>query len=274
MGKQVKRDFLFVPERAEIIEGILGEAGRIQRGKGGSPVRPAGFAQIIHSCPQVIACHKVVGCRIAPQSLVGQEGIFKQIICYTNCDEVFLYCNGRLVGRRAYVCPRYGLEDEWIDDNRSPTTNDLHLSWDVPYEAGELRAEGFRNGKLAAVRVISTTGAAANLTACPDRTNLHPKELTLIEISCTDGQGRPVPDASLPIHCQVEGCAHLTGMDGGDPRDLSLYGNDTRKMLAGHLLAVVQADRVGRALVTFSAEGIADVTVTLQIQPAIPTSRI
>lgn len=204
----------------------------------------------------------------------GQEGIFKQIICYTNCDEVFLYCNGRLVGRQAYVCPRYGLEDEWIDDNRSPTTNDLHLSWDVPYEAGELRAEGFRNGKLAAVRVISTTGAAANLTACPDRTNLHPKELALIEISCTDGQGRPVPDASLPIHCQVEGCAHLTGMDGGDPRDLSLYGNNTRKMLAGHLLAAVQADRVGTTLVTFSAEGIADVTVTLQIQPAIPTSRI
>ena len=136
----------------------------------------------------------------------------------------------------------------------------------MPYEPGELRAEGFRNGKLAAVRVVTTTGSPISLTARLDRTFLSPKELALIEIFCTDLQGRPVPDASLPVRCRVDGCAHLAGMDSGDPRDLSLYGNDTRKMLAGKMLAAVQADRVGTAIVTFSAENMAAITVTLQIR--------
>lgn len=170
------------------------------------------------------------------------------------------------MGRRAYACPRYGLKEDWREDPRTATTNDLHLCWDVPYEPGELRAEGFRNGKLAAVRVVTTTGSPISLTARLDRTFLSPKELALIEIFCTDLQGRPVPDASLPVRCRVDGCAHLAGMDSGDPRDLSLYGNDTRKMLAGKMLAAVQADRVGTAIVTVSAENMAAITVTLQIR--------
>ncbi|MFR9233083.1 MAG: DUF4982 domain-containing protein [Eisenbergiella massiliensis] len=32
--------------------------------------------------------------------------------------------------------------------HKCSTTNDLHLSWDVAYEPGVLRAEGFRNGSL------------------------------------------------------------------------------------------------------------------------------
>lgn len=245
----------------------LGESHWPSRGSSFGPLDTAGFRKDAFYYFKSIWNDREITLHLLPHwNWKGQEGRFKQVVCYTNCDEVFLYCNGKLVGRRAYACPRYGARKDWGDGSRTEiTTNDLHLSWDVPYEPGEIRAEGFRDGKLAAVRTISTTGEPARLEAHTEHNPLRVKKLALIEISCRDARGRLVPDAACSVHCRVEGCARLVGMDGGNPRDLSLYGNPHRKMLAGRLLAVIRAEKAGKAAVYFSSEGLKEARVELSI---------
>ncbi|MCR4616910.1 MAG: DUF4982 domain-containing protein, partial [Lachnospiraceae bacterium] len=96
----------------------------------------------------------------------GEEGCFKQIICYTNLEEVKLFINDRPVGVRSYECPRLGAVNAWNDGfGKRINTHDLHLSWDVPFEPGVLRAEGYRNGELVCVKEVKTTKEPVKLYA-------------------------------------------------------------------------------------------------------------
>lgn len=197
----------------------------------------------------------------------GEEGAFKQVVCYTNCDKVDLYINGRLVGTRGYECPRYGARKAWNDNwGKQTTTNDLHLLWDVPYEPGELRAEGYRNGEVVAVAVVKTTKAPVALEAKADRETLKRRQLALIEIAAEDEDGALSPDAAAEVTCEIAGPGHLVGMDSGDLLDLSLYSSPRRKMLAGRLLAAVCGDAPGEITVTFRAEGLREKKVLLKVE--------
>ena len=261
----------------------LGEAEWPSRGAGSGPLDTAGFEKDTWYFFRSIWNEKAVTLHLLPHwNRRGHEGEFCEVICYTNCDAVKLYLNGRYVGLRAARCPRFGASRAWNDRPRyAPTTNDLHLAWDVPYEPGELRAEGYIGEKLAAVEVLRTTGPCAALCASTDVTELGTEAQTdssicpspvlphiaQIEVSAVDADGNEVPDASPRVRCTVSGPAHLIGMDAGDLLDHTLYGSPERNMMAGKLLAAVMADAPGEAVVTFHDmdEKAADAEIRLTI---------
>ena len=74
----------------------------------------------------------------------GKEGQVLPVTCYTNCDSVELFLNGKSMGVKSYVFPRYGMEGDYghyaPSSQRPRTTSDLHLTWDVVYAPGTLRA--------------------------------------------------------------------------------------------------------------------------------------
>ncbi|MCM1044628.1 MAG: DUF4982 domain-containing protein [Candidatus Gastranaerophilales bacterium] len=246
----------------------LGETRWPSRGAFFGPLDTAGFPKDSYYYFRSIWNTKKITLHLLPHwNWQGEEGIFKQVICYTNCEKVNLYINGRLVGARGYECPRYGAKKAWNDNmGKQITTNDLHLSWDVPYEPGELRAEGYQNGEVVAVAVIKTTKAPAALAAVADKSVLKKGQLAQIELAVEDEDGQFVPDATAEVSCEIEGPAHLVGMDSGDLLDLSLYSAPRRKMLAGRLLAVICADAPGSVTVTFGAEGIRERKVDFLVE--------
>jgi beta-galactosidase len=75
-----------------------------------------------------------------------------------------------------------------------------------------------------------------------------------MEISTVDSKGHFVPDACPMISCEIEGPAHLVGMDAGDLLDLSVYSNPERRMFNGLLLAAVMPDDKGDVRITFTSE--------------------
>lgn len=244
----------------------LGETRWPMRGAPCGPLDTAGFPKDSYYYFKSIWNQKEITLHLLPHwNWQGEEGTFKQVICYTNCDEVYLYINGRLVGRRAYSCPRYGAKNAWHEGRHNNTTNDLHLSWDVPYEPGELKAEGYKNGELVAVQIVETTGNAVSLAAHTETDALQKYDIVQIEISAVDVKGRFVQDASPKVTCKLQGPAHLIGMDAGDLKDLSAYYNVSRDMLSGRLLAVIQADAPGRVVVTFEAEGMDSAQVEFMV---------
>lgn len=246
----------------------LGETRWPKRGSSSGALDTAGFRKDTFYYFRSIWNTRDVTLHLAPHwNFAGEEGCYKQVVCYTNCEEVRLYINGRFVGSRGYQCPRYGAVRVWNEGfHEYVTTNDLHLVWDVAYEPGTLRAEGYRNGELIAVEEVHTTGEMASLTAAVYEKKAVVDGLVQIELSARDGEGRFVPDACPMISCRIEGPAHLVGMDGGDLSDLSVYASPERRMFNGLLLAAVMPDGKGEVRVTFTAEGGAEQTVVFEAE--------
>lgn len=243
----------------------LGEAGWPLRGAACGPIDTAGFVKDSYYYFRSIWNNKKITLHLLPHwNWTGDEGEFKQVIAYTNCDEVKLFINGRLVGTKSFSCPKYGCRNAWNDPIKYETTNDLHLTWDVPYEAGELKAVGYVNGEVAAEYVVRTTGKPVSLRALADSQIIVPNGIAHIEISMVDRNNLPVPDANPMIHCEVDGPAHLVGMDSGDLMDPTMYSCPDRRMFSGLLMAMIYADGPGEIGVRFSSDGMKEITVCLE----------
>jgi beta-galactosidase len=77
----------------------------------------------------------------------GREGQVIPVLVYSKCNIVELFLNGRSLGEKRMEFPSPGTSGGWntyAEPRVHPTTNDLHLSWDVPYTPGTLRAVGKR----------------------------------------------------------------------------------------------------------------------------------
>ena len=159
-----------------------------------------------------------------------------------------------------------------------PTTADLHLAWDVPYEPGVLRAVGRRGGEVVAEQELRTTGPAASLRLSVDRGEIRSaiRDVAHVTVEVVDADGIVVPMADDLVRFTVEGPARLLAVGNGNPTDHSSYQVRERRAFHGLLLAMVQStDETGRVRVTAQSEGLEpafiDIAVVLgEAPPRVP----
>jgi beta-galactosidase len=191
----------------------------------------------------------------------GNEGKVIPVIAYTNCDTAELFLNGRSFGKKSYVFPQQGHSKSWNGYERpyiAPTTSDLHLSWDVPYEPGTLKIVGRKDGRTVTAEVRTTSAPAAiRLTA--DRTNISAdmQDIVNVRIDIIDENGLVVPDANNLIEFKVEGEGVLIGTDNGNPQDKTPMKSKQRNAFNGLALAVVQStEKDGNIRITAVSNGL------------------
>jgi len=199
----------------------------------------------------------------------GKEGQFIPVTCYTNCETVELFLNGRSVGVKGYAFPRQGMELKYGNfpaRARLPrTTADLHLSWDVPYEPGTLRAVGTKDGKVIATAEVTTTGepAAVGLSVDRDSIAADRRDVAHLTVQILDADGRVVPLADNEVTFEIQGEGRIIGVDNGDPQSHEDFKSNHRKAFNGLCLAIVQsAAKAGQVRVTASSPGLKSSTVT------------
>ena len=193
----------------------------------------------------------------------GHEGQVIQIIVYTNCDSVELFLNGKSYGTKSYVLPQQGHSGGWnsyAGPYIPPTTSDLHLTWDVPYEPGTLKAVGKKDGKIVTEEVhTASKPAAIRLTA--DRTDIDADAYDIVNVKAevTDENGLIVPNADNPIEFKVEGEGILIGTDNGNPLDKTRMKSNKRTAFNGLALAVIQStEKSGSIHLTAVSPGLKD----------------
>jgi beta-galactosidase len=205
----------------------------------------------------------------------GREGQIIPVLAYTNCDTVELFVNGKSYGVKSQEFPRQGNAFKW---NRyakpvvNGTTADLHLSWDVTYEPGTIKAIGRKNGKEVVIEELHTTGTPAALRLITDssRVNANGNDVALIHVEVVDKDGNVVPDADNLIDFAVTGNGKLIGTDNGNPQDDNSFKLNSRKAFNGYAYAVIQANRnPGGITVTVKADGLKPASAIIKTVKAI-----
>jgi beta-galactosidase len=178
----------------------------------------------------------------------GSEGRIIPVSCFTNCDTVELFLNGKSFGLKGYEFPRVGMEGEYdhypARARVLQTTTDLHLSWDVPYEPGTLKAVGTKDGRVIQTVEVSTTGPPAAVRLSADRTGIATAwgDLSHVTVEIIDGAGRVVPNADNDIVFEIRGPGLIAGLDNGNPASHESYRGSRRKAFSGMALALVQSN--------------------------------
>jgi beta-galactosidase len=206
----------------------------------------------------------------------GREGQVISVLCYTNCDAVELFLNGKSFGEKRVEFPRQGNSGAWNRYDKpllNPTTADLHLEWDVPYAPGTLKAVGKKSGKVVCTQEVRTTGAssAIRLRVEHDTLNAGERDVANVEVEIVDAEGNVAPTADNLVHFSLEGDGKIIGVDNGDPGDHSTYKVDQRKAFNGLCLAVVQSsDKPGTITLTATSGDLKKATVEIIVRKGNP----
>jgi beta-galactosidase len=200
----------------------------------------------------------------------GQEGEFIPVLCYTNCDTVELFLNGKSLGVQGYWFPRSGMLERYSTypaRNQAPrTTADLHLTWTVPYAPGTLKAVGVKDGKIVATEEVTTTGEPAGIGLAVDRRVITAdrRDVAHIVVTILDAQGRMVPTADIEVSFELHGEGKLIGLDNGNPLSHEDFKSNRRKAFNGLCLAIVQATGTpGSIQLTATSPGLGSSSISI-----------
>lgn len=213
----------------------------------------------------------------------GREGQTIPVVAYSSCNIVELFVNGRSVGEKRLEFPAQGTSGGWntyAEPRVFPTTNDLHLSWDVPYEPGVLRAVGKRrDGAVACEAEVRTAGppAAIRLTAERDTVAADARDVALITFAIVDSSGTAVPTAGNVVRFTVAG-GSIVALDNGNLQSHEPYQSDRSAAFNGRGLAILRSAQPGTLRVSAAAEGLRPATITVTVvrgnpPPVIPAAR-
>jgi beta-galactosidase len=192
------------------------------------------------------------------------------VLAYTNCHIVELFLNGRSLGEKRLEFPAQGTSGGWntyAEPLVNPTTTDLHLSWDVPYEPGVLRAVGKRrDGTEACGAETRTSGppAAVRLSADRDTITTGTGDVAHVSFEIVDSAGVVVPTAENRVRFTANGGKVLV-VDNANLRDLEPYRPDHRRAFNGRGLAILRSGDSGMLRVTASSVGMRPASVKVQV---------
>lgn len=181
------------------------------------------------------------------------EGQIIDVPVMTNGASVELFLNGQSLGR------------EPID-----LSDRAHCVpvWQVPYQAGELKAVAYdADGGIIAEETRRSFGdsAAICLKAEDEFLRADGQDMTFVEISMADSEGRPVENAVDRVTVSVSGPGRLVGMDNGDSTDTDPYQTTSRRLFSGKLLAMIASTgEAGEITVEVSSLGKETARLTLQ----------
>ena len=200
----------------------------------------------------------------------GRAGQVIPVLAYSNCNSVELFLNGRSLGEKRIEFPAQGTSGGWntyAAPRVNATTNDLHVTWDVPYEPGILRAVGKnRDGKVACGTEVRTAGPPVAIRLSVDRDTITavPGDVAHMTFEIVDSAGTVVPTSDTLVGITIAG-GSILALDNGNLSDHDPNRSDRRHAFNGRGLAILSATQPGLVRLTASANGLAPASLSLRV---------
>ncbi|CAM4218429.1 beta-galactosidase GalB [Zobellia roscoffensis] len=196
----------------------------------------------------------------------GKEGEEIPVYAYTNCDEVELIVNGKSLGKKVKGVDTTDIPAEFRGFEKGMYTSKYRLSWNVPYQPGNLKVIGYKDGKAVAEKVIKTAKKASKIRLTADRTEITAdgKDLSFIEVDITDADGNLIPNADNQVQFTIEGAGSLAAVGNGNPASLESFQDTKIKAFNGKCLLVVKStEAAGNIKISATSNGLKTNTITI-----------
>jgi len=183
------------------------------------------------------------------QDFEGQE---IPVWCYSNCESVELFLNGKSLGEKE-LCE----------------TEALHLLWKVPYSPGILKAVAKNNGETVCTEEVQTAGIPAKIMLTPDRAEISAdgEDLSYVKVEIVDQEGRICPNADNLVKFKIKGGGIIAGVDNGNPISHEFFKASERKAFHGLCLVVIQSKpEPGAIRLSAESEGLQAADLLIQVK--------
>ncbi|MFY0607686.1 MAG: DUF4982 domain-containing protein [Cyclobacteriaceae bacterium] len=197
----------------------------------------------------------------------GMEGEIIPVYSYTNCEEAELFLNGKSLGKKVKGVDKTTIR---VDFKRyEPKTFDspYRLSWDVPYEAGELKVVGYIGGKAVQEKIIKTAGQPAKVSLSVDRNVIDAdgRDLAYVTVRIEDKDGNLCPNADNQVNFSTTGAGKLLAVDNGNAASLESFQAPKRKAFSGMALAILNSNnKEGKITLKASSKGLKGSSISVE----------
>jgi len=228
----------------------LGEAGWPHRSASSGIMDTCGFEKMGFYFYKSIWNRDIPMVHLEPHwNFKEYDGGIIQVLCFTNCEEAELFVNGKSYGRKAYSFPAYGMTEKYGHFDKTPipaSTDNLFLTWDVPYEEGELVVKGITDGKVIVEDRVRTAYEAKEIVAraYSDRVSLENDKVIQVEVSILDEAGTLCTYYEDEIEISVTN-GKVIGCDSGNPLSHESMRNNRIKALSGKAFFVIRCEKTG-----------------------------
>ena len=173
------------------------------------------------------------------------EGTPVEAMVFSNCEEIALYLNERLLWRK-------------------PADHIRQYTGTIPYEKGILRAEGYCGGSVAALDSKRILGNEKHLRAEPHKNTLNADGLdaAVVDIRLVDENGTLWQDDSAPLTFAVEN-GIILGVGNGDPNSHEADIADHRSLFHGCAQVIVRNTGTETVKITVSCPEAETVSVEI-----------
>ncbi len=172
----------------------------------------------------------------------GNEGKALEVSVYSSCDQVELFLNGKSLGRKP--------------TNR---TTRFIASWQVPYQAGTLKAAGYKGRNQVNISELKTAGDPVQIKLMADRPVIKAdgQDLSYITVELTDANGLRNPKSENLVTFSIDGPGTIVGVGNANPVSLESYTIPQRKAWHGRCLMIVKSDpKAGPIIIKAIAPGL------------------
>lgn len=199
----------------------------------------------------------------------GMEGEIIPVFVYTNCDEAELFLNGRSLGKRIKGKDFTLIPAEFHYFEFGEYKTKYRLSWDVPFEAGELKVLAYKDGKPVVDKVIKTAGEPAQILLHADRNTINADglDLSFITVTILDENGNVCPKASNLVEFNVEGEGKLLALENGDPTATTSYQASERVVFNSLCLAILKStNQSGTITLKATSDGLKSSEISIKTE--------
>ena len=183
----------------------------------------------------------------------GCESDTFDVDVYSSCEKVELFANDVSLGRK--------------ETNRQTR---FRAGFKVPYQAGSLRAVGYRDGKEGAAAELRTAGEPVRIKLSADRNNIRSdgQDLSYVTVELLDARGVRHPKAENLVTFEITGPGSIAAVANANPVSTESYRQPRRKAWHGRCLVIVRAaEKAGSIVLKASADGLQPAEVVITSTP-------
>ncbi|MDB5249202.1 MAG: hypothetical protein JWQ40_3596 [Segetibacter sp.] len=187
---------------------------------------------------------------VADWNWPGNENKPLEVEVYSSCPQVELFLNGKSLGRKP--------------SNRSTKFTAI---WQVPYQAGTLKAVGYNGKRQVTVSELRTANTPVQMKISADRTQIKAdgQDLSYITVELADANGTRDPKAENLVQFEIEGPGTIAGVGNANPISVESYQQPQRKLWQGRCQVIIKsAKQAGPITLRANTAGVEPVNIVIQ----------